>query len=215
MSLTLGKLFDRNYNLRVSFLDGFYNIGVFFNRKSDFVLFSTEPSFSSNSKNIPTKINMFKNLEASTFCDTFLKLYTFKNNNLDILNQFHNVKEEFQDDVIFTFNEAITLGKVKVQDRELYDTITVYGFTMVSAVDEFLFIIAERQNIKPQFGKKKVRTCGMQIATDNSLELINSYKQEYREHKNIFLNKSNEGDVDFNQIDLEDKKRNFGKEGNK
>lgn len=213
MSLTLGKLFDRNYNLRVSFLDGFYNIGVFFNRKSDFVLFSTEPSFSPQSKNVPTKINMFKNLEASTFCDTFLKLYSFKNNNLDILNQFHNVKEEFQDDVIFTFNEAITLGKVKVQDRELYDTITVYGFTMVSAVDEFLFIIAERQNIKPQFGKKKVRTCGMQIATDNSLELIESYRQEHNEHKKIYSSRKKEGDINFDEIDLEDKERNLSKEG--
>lgn len=212
MSLTLGKLFDRNYNLRVSFLDGFYNIGVFFNRKSDFVLFSAEPSFNNNSSTASAKINMFKNLEASTFCDTFLKLYTFKNNNLDILNQFHNIKEEFQDDVIFTFNEAITLGKVKVQDRELYDTITVYGFTMVSAFDEFLFVIAERQNIKPQFGKKKVRTSAMQIATDNSIELINSYREELKQHKEIHKPKGEDEPLDFRKLDLEDKERNFGKE---
>lgn len=195
MSLTLGKLFDRNYNLRISFLDGFYDIGVFFNRKSDFILFSTQPSFSSQSGNISTKINMFKNLEASTFCDTFLKLYTFKNNNLDIFNQFHNIKDEFQEDIIFTFNEAITLGKVKVQDRELYDTITVYGFTMVSAVDEFLFIIAERQNIKPQFGKKKVRTSAMQIATDNAIELIHGYRNE---HKTAHKTGSKNKDINFN-----------------
>ena len=211
MSLTLGKLFDRNYNLRVSFLDGFYNIGVFFNRKSDFVLFSTEPSFNNNASNVSTKVNMFKNLEASTFCDTFLKLYTFKNNNLDILNQFHNIKEEFQEDIIFTFNEAITLGKVKVHDRELYDTITVYGFTMVSAVDEFLFLIAERQNIKPQVGKKKVRTSAMQIATDNSIEIIENYREELKKHKNLHNKNSTNEPVDFDKLDMEDKERNFGK----
>ena len=206
MSLTMGKLFDRNYNLRISFLDGFYNIGIFFNKKSPFMLFNVDPDFSNSSKNnISTKVNMFKNLEASTFCESFLKLYTFKNNTLDIVNQFHKIKSEVSSDIIFAFNEATTLGKTELSDRELFDTITVYGFTIVSYVNEFLFILAERQNIKSDIGKKVVRTTGMQITTNNAIEMMNTHRNELIEHKNLKQNmQSDEKELNFNIEDLKD-----------
>ncbi len=45
MSLTLGKSFNRNYRLRIPFLDGHYDVGIFFNKKSSLLLFSYEPLF--------------------------------------------------------------------------------------------------------------------------------------------------------------------------
>ena len=62
MSLTLGKSFNRNYRLRVSFLDGYYDIGVFFNKKSTLLLFSIDPVFSETEFKHNVKVNMFKNL---------------------------------------------------------------------------------------------------------------------------------------------------------
>ena len=67
--LTLGKSLNRNYNLRLSFLDGYYNIGLFFNNKSTFLLFSVDSDFSQSEstelkENI--KINMFKNEKCYT-----------------------------------------------------------------------------------------------------------------------------------------------------
>ena len=73
MSLTLGKSFDRCYNLRTPFVDGFYNIGIFFNTKSPFLLFSIDSDFSMTKdlkKN--AKVSMFKNIESSIFCEVFL-----------------------------------------------------------------------------------------------------------------------------------------------
>ena len=96
MALTLGKSFDRNYNIRIPFLDGYYNIGIFFNKRSTFLLFKVDPDFSiaTNQKH-GVKINMFKNLESSKFCETFINLHNYKKSTLDIINQFDNIKSEY------------------------------------------------------------------------------------------------------------------------
>ena len=74
MSLILGKLFDRNYTMRIPFLDGHYNIGTFFNKRSTSLLFSVEPEFDNTPTKHGIKINMFKNLKSSKFTETFLNL---------------------------------------------------------------------------------------------------------------------------------------------
>ena len=65
MSLQLGKTFNRNYVIRLPFLDGFYDIGLFYNNKSSFLLFSVDSDFSkSKNKELSRsiKVNMFKNI---------------------------------------------------------------------------------------------------------------------------------------------------------
>ena len=179
MSLTLGKSFDRSYNARIPFLNGFYNIGVFFNKKSTFLLFSINPDFSKEySMEHGSKINMFKNLESSMFCETFLNLHNYRKNTLDILNQFENIKSEYHDNISFILNESLTLSKVEIGDRTFYDTLNIYGFTMNTHMREFIFLIAERHNIIRRLGKKIVRTTAVQIATGPSIELLNEFHQE-------------------------------------
>ena len=68
MSLKLGKQFDRNYNLRMPFLRGFYDIGIFYNKKSTFLLFSVEQGLRGFGEG--AKINMFKK---SFLCQENLK----------------------------------------------------------------------------------------------------------------------------------------------
>ena len=58
MSLKLGKQFDRNYNIRIPFLRGFYDIGIFYNKKSTFLLFSVEQGLRGFGEG--AKVNMFK-----------------------------------------------------------------------------------------------------------------------------------------------------------
>lgn len=198
MTLKLGKLLNRSYNLRVPFLDGFYNISIFYNKNSSFILFSIDPDFSSSNKNQSVKVNMFKNIESSKFCESFLNLHTFKNDNLDILNQFHEIKLEASSDIFFVFNESNILEKTKLTDREVFDTITVYGFTIVSYTNEFLYLLAERQNIRPEMGKKIVRTAGMQIATNNAIEMMNTFAKELKNHEELKESKENQDKcVDF------------------
>jgi len=178
MSLKLGKQFDRNYNIRISFQRGFYDIGLFYNKQSTFLLFSVEQN--SRGDGAGAKINMFKNLESSKFCETFLELHNYRKNTLDILNQFKCVKPEYHHEISFVFNETINLAKIEIDDKILFDCLNIYGFTLSSYTDEFVFILTERQNISKRFGKKIVRTSGLQIATGQSLEMLNDYHLESR-----------------------------------
>ncbi len=180
MGLKLGKSFDRNYNLRIPFLNGFYNIGVFLNKRSTFLLFSVEPGIQHN-KIEGSKINMFKNLESSKFCETFLELHNFRKSSLDILNQFKCIKPEYFHEVSFILNETINLSKIEVdEDKTFFDCLNIYGFTLNSYQNEFIFLITERQNIVKKLNRKIVRTSGIQIATSQALHMLNDYHEESR-----------------------------------
>jgi hypothetical protein len=179
MALRLGKIFDRNFNIRFPFLDGNYDVGIFFNKYSSFLLFSVDGDFSTISRDRQNiKINMYKSLVLSKFCESFLILHNYKNENLDIINQFESIKAEYFHDINLSINESISLSKYEVDNKVLYDTLNVYGFLLSSYINEFIFIIAERQFIDKKINRKIVRTCGLQIATTSSLDLINRYHQE-------------------------------------
>ena len=178
MSLKLGKSFNRNYSIRIPILDGFYNIGIFFDRRSTFLLFRVDPDFCTSSFKHNVKIAMFKNLESSKFCETFIKLHNFRKNTLDISNQFEKVNDNYTHDVSFILNETITLSKVQLNDKDIYDTLNIYGFTLNSHIEEFAFIITERHNVVKRLNKKLVRTSGIQIATTPALEILDEYHKE-------------------------------------
>jgi len=178
MSLKLGKQFDRNYNIRIPFLRGFYDIGIFYNKKSTFLLFSVEQGLRGFGEG--AKVNMFKNIESSTFCETFLELHNFRKSTLDILNQFKCIKPEYYHEVSFLINESIVLSKVQVDDKDLYDCLNIYGFTLNTYANEFIFLLTERQNIVKKFSRKIVRTSGLQIATSQALNMLNDYHEEIR-----------------------------------
>jgi hypothetical protein len=180
MALSLGKSFDRNYNIRVPFLNGFYDIGIFFNKRSTFLLFSVDPALKSAEPE-GIKINMFKNLESSKFCETFIELHNFRKNTLDIVNQYKCIKPEYYHEISFIMNETINLSKIELEDdKTVFDCLNIYGFTLNSFSTEFVYIITERQNIVKKLNRKIVRTSGIQIGTTQALGMLNDYHNESR-----------------------------------
>ena len=189
--LKLGRSFNRNYVIRLPFLDSFYDIGLFYNNKSSFLLFSVDPDFSqSKSKELHNiKVNMFKNIESSKFCETFLNLHNYRSKTLDIVNQFKEIKPEYSLDVNFLFNETVTMAKIVVDTSTFYDNLNLFCFTLSPYSNEFLFLIAERQNIISKLQKKVVRSSAIQISTSSSLELIEEFYNESRESKILDVSK--------------------------
>jgi hypothetical protein len=182
MSLSLGKVFNRSYNLRLPFLNGYYNIEIFYHKHSSFVLFQVNPDFNSIDKyEHSAKVAMFKNLDASKFCETFLDLHTYKKETLDIINQFQSIKPDYTLDVNFILNETVHLSKTTYEDRVFYDTLTVYGFTISSFSNEFIFLLVERQNINSKLNKKIVRTSALQISTSPSLDALSEFYNESKQ----------------------------------
>ena len=178
MSLKLGKSFNRSYNLRVPILDGYYNIGLYFDKKSTFLLFRVDPDFSHSSFQRNVKINMFKNLEQSKFCETFIDLHNYRKSTLDISNQYDKIKDDYTHDVSIVLNESIILSKVELYDKDVFDKLNIYGFSLNSYIDEFIFIVTERHNVLKRLGKKIVRTSGLQISTTPALDLLDEYHNE-------------------------------------
>jgi len=187
MALSLGKTLNRSYNLRLSFMSGYYDIGIFFNIRSVFLLFNVKPDFSKegedHKRNI--NINMFKNLDSSKFCETFLDLHNYRSKNLDIINQFNNIKPDYYQDISFISNETLTLSKVEINNKFLFDCVNIYIFTMNAYVNEFIFLLAERQNIVRKLNKKIVRTTAIQISTKPALEILDNFHQEKLNLKKI------------------------------
>jgi len=168
--LTMGKTFNREYGIRTEIMNGYYNIGIFFSKRSNFLLFKIEPDFSEikdYKRNI--KISMFKNISASLFCGKFIDLHNYRKDSLDIMNQFEGIKEK---SVVMKFNESLILSKYIIHDKDVFDSLYIYGFSLDKFMKEFLFIVAERHFIDRVKEKKIVRTTGLQIATTPVLEFI-------------------------------------------
>jgi len=205
MSLKLGKSFNRNYTIQIPIMNGYYNLGIYFDKKSTFLLFKIEPDFENTTFEHNVKINMFKNLEASKFCETFIELHNFRKSTLDIVNQFKKIKDNYTHNISFILNETITLSKIHLEDKNVYDTLNIYGLTMEGFNDEFVFIITERQNILKRLGKKIVRTSALQIATTPSLDMLEDYHQESKiysqERKSLYTNPDKI--IDFEKAELE------------
>lgn len=179
MSLRLGSKLNRSYSYRLPFNNGFYNITVFLDKGSTFSLFSIDTDFEGSSKT-PGMVKMFKNIEAAKFCDVFVNLHNFKKETLDIVNQYDCIKPDYTNEITMIMNETITLSKIKVQDRDVYDTMNLYGFTILPYIEEYFFMIAERHSIMKKLGKKVVRTIGLQISTPTTSKILEEYYEESR-----------------------------------
>ena len=175
--LRLGKKLNRSYSIRWPFNNGFYNITVFFDKSSVFSLFSIDSDFTASTRT-PGMIRMFKSVEGAKFCEVFLKLHNFKKETLDIVNQYDCIKPEYTSEIGMVLNETITLSKIRINDRDVYDTMNLYGFTILPYVDEYFFMIAERHSIMKKLGKKVVRTIGLQISTANTIKTLEEYYDE-------------------------------------
>ena len=178
MGLSLGKTFNRNYVFRIPVANDFYDVNIFFNKKSNFLLFRVDPVISRSKNSTSSKISMFKNIEGSKFSKTFLELNNYQNKNLTITNQFKNIKPDLYDEINFVMNEHINIAKHYIDGRELYDTMTIYGFTITSCTDEYFFMIAERQHIVKRLNKKVVTTSGLEISSLNALNILEDFYKE-------------------------------------
>lgn len=186
--LNLGKILNRNYAIRVPFLNGNYDINIFFNKKSSFLLFGIEPDFRDDvNVNYGIKVGMFKNLQSSKFCETFLNLHNYRGKKLDIINQFESIKDEHSNNINFILNESINLSKFEFDNKTFYDSLQIYGLTLITHSSEFIFIIAERQNIIQKLNKKIVRTTAIQIGTNNSINILNEFHDEFKNNIRLDL----------------------------
>lgn len=198
MSLSLGKLFNRCYCSRVPFLNGFYDIGVYFDTKSHFFLFDIKP-IATMVNNCGVNVRMFKNIEAAKFTQLFLDLHSYRSDNLDIKNQIKTIKENSCDAINMILIESIILGNHRISsDKTIKDTMNIYGYGFSNYPNEYLFMVAERCFICRQTNRKIVRTGALQIASTDSSDFIESiFLSEIGKLKPPIIETKNQPSVDL------------------
>ena len=105
------------------------------------------------------------------------------NDFIEAIEAIKEIKPDYTLDINFLFNETLTMSKIVVDNSTFFDTLNLYCFTMSSYMSEFLFLIAERQNIISKLQKKVVRSSAIQISTTSSLNVIQDFYDEARQVK--------------------------------
>ena len=168
--LTFGSKLNRSYTLYLPFIKGHIEATVMFSKSNTYVGFNTDQRIYQMHRNGEVHSHIYKDLSESVFAATFLDLRNYKSKNLDIKLQFNNVLEQFQDKLQYEANETIKVSKVQTRNGEFESCLYIYVFSFLDYSDEFLFFLAERQHIDVVLDKKIVRTCGLQICSNDAYE---------------------------------------------
>ena len=168
--LTFGSKLNRSYTMYIPFMNDHIEVSILFNKSNTFIGFNTDQRIYQMHRNNEVHSQIYKDLKESVFAATFLDLRNFKSRNLDIRQQFNNVLPPFQDKIQYEANETIKVSKVKTNNGEFESILYIYVFSFLDYEKEFLFFLAERQHIDVSLDKKLVRTCGLQLCSNDAYE---------------------------------------------
>ena len=177
----LNDKFNREYTLKLNFLNRDCELSVFFNKNNLYTAFSLDQATYEKNKKKSNSSIIFFDLNKSLFAKTFLDLKNFNTNNIDIKNQYSSIYSQHRDIVSREFYENIVLDTTKVSwHNQLQDnSIKLNIFRLSLYESDFLFLLCERQLIDPVLGKKIIRTSGYQLSNDNAIKYINSISSKY------------------------------------
>jgi hypothetical protein len=146
---------------------------------------------------------IYQDLNKSEFATSFLDIRNFKSKTLDIKQQFHNILPDYKDKIHYETNETIKLSKVQTQKGNFESCIYIYIFRYTDFGNSFLYCLAERQHIDVVLDKKIVRTCAIQLCSNESYDdmatIIESVNRKYVKESsdvdtaltNVFQNRKN------------------------
>lgn len=177
----LNDKYNREYTLKLNFLNRDCELSVFFNKNNLYTAFSLDQATYEKNKKKSNSSIIFFDLNKSLFAKTFLDLKNFNTNNIDIKNQYNSIFSQHRDIVSREFYEYIVLDTTKVSwHNQLQDnSIKLNIFRLSLYEPDFLFLLCERQLIDPVLGKKIIRTSGYQLSNDNAIKYINSISSKY------------------------------------
>lgn len=180
--LTFGSKINRSYTMYLPFKTDHVEVSVMFNKSNTYLGFNTDQTLYQMHRNNEIHSQIFKDLRESSFATTFLDLREFKSKNLDIRQQFHNILPQFEDKIQYVANETVKLSKVQTKNGQFESSLYIFVFNFSDYENDFLFFLVERQHIDIVLDKKLVRTCGLQICTndvhEDLLKMIECYNSD-------------------------------------
>lgn len=178
--VTFGSRLNRSYSLYFPFLGEYITVTVFFSKANSSLAFKTTPRYNEQDRDSKLVVSTYKDLKQSIFSSTFLDIKDFKSENLDIRSQFSNILPDFKEKIQYVSNESIKLSKVQTDNGTFENLLFLYAFTFNDYVDDFLYLLAERQHIDTILNKKIVRTSAIQISTPDCQQMILKLAEKFR-----------------------------------
>jgi hypothetical protein len=196
--LTFGSKFNRSYGIHVPFRGTYVSVTVFFNKTNTYIGFVTGNKIGGMCREQEVKTQIYKDLNQSSFATTFLDIQNRKTPNLDIKNQFYNVREKHRDKIQYVGNETIKLAKVEGPNNKTFESclyLYILGFS--DHEGEFLYFLAERQHIDVSINKKLVRTSALQVSSKDCLEDMRQMVKYYNgsSEQELNMTKADNADV--------------------
>ena len=180
---TLGNKLNRSYDLYVPFMDSNCEISIIFNKSNSFLGFNLDHKNYIKSRNNELHSSIYQDLNKSVFATSFLDIRNFRSKTLDIKQQFHNILPDYRDTIHYETNETIKLSKVTTKKGDFESCLYVYIFRYTNFDNNFLYCLAERQHIDSVLDKKIVRTCAIQLASNECYEdmasIVESVNRKY------------------------------------
>jgi len=180
---TLGNKLNRLYSIYLPFMDTHCEITVVFNKSNSFLGFNLDQKHYVGSRNNEMHSSIYQDLSKSEFATSFLDIRNYKSRNLDIKQQFHNILPDFKDKIHYETNETVKLSKVQTSKGNFESCLYLYIFRYTDFDNNFLYCLAERQHIDVVLDKKIVRTCAIQLASNEVYEdmamIVESVNRKY------------------------------------
>ena len=184
--ITFGNKLNRRYSVYFPFLNTYGLYDIFFHRNNSYLAVNVDHRFVEYLKENNCWFYIFREIEKSPFVKTFLDIKDVQSKRMDIINQFFDIKEEHKGNIQYLNNETVKISKIEIEGRVFESFLYIYTFTIDNQENEFIYSVVERQHIDIPLQKKIVRTCGVQISTNNRLdEMIKRCNYENGKHNNV------------------------------
>lgn len=174
--ISYGSKFNRSFGLYLPFRGNFTTVTVYFHKSNTHLGFTSDNLVNRMCRDGEVHTQIFKDLNQSSFSNTFLDIRNVKSGGLDIRNQFCNILNSYKDRIFYITNETIKLHKIPnpdKPDKPFESVLYLYVFSFSDYSEDFLYVLAERHHIDTCINKKLVRTSAFQIATTECQENLN------------------------------------------
>ena len=120
------------------------------------------------------KVQMFRNLDTSDFCKTFLNLESAKDQRRDVRCKFNGVRPIYEKNLI-AFSQEKYDFHVSSKSKPPINYMTVTGFKLQDSDNDLLFYMVQRKCFNDITKTHILRSAGLQIATNYGMECLNKY----------------------------------------
>jgi len=133
---------------------------VKFNKKTNYFDFNTEPDNEYMKKN-GIDVKIIRNIGNCPFCNTFLNLENYTDENTDYKNKFLGINKNAYKHVVMISSEKYDLNERKNQKKFYDNYLKIYGFKFLDCENEYYYYFIQRKLYNDVSKISTIRTAGI------------------------------------------------------